>query len=189
MRNASLTPTLSALVAASLLAGCSRPAAPAEPDPAPQPAPAAAPAQPADLPAVTDVAEGEPRWMLHQDGENRFLAFAVPETDDVRFSLDCGPNERTVRLWRETGPDDTHDFRLTSGSSSFTFPAEYDPDGMAPQLHGVAPARAPVFVSFRETGQLTLTAWNQTQDLSASPMARPLVDSFFDYCGPPAPSE
>ena len=176
------------LAAGALLAAC-QPPAPAESTaeaPAPAPAEAASVPAPASDAPVTDVPVGEPRWMASQDGENRFLAFAVPESDDVRFSLECGPGERFVRLWRETGPDDTHDFRLASGGASATYPAQYDPEGMAPQLTGVAPFRAPVFESFRSTGRLTLTAHGQTQDLSASPMARPLIESFFAYCGPPA---
>ena len=183
------------LVAGAIVAACQPPAteAPAA-EPAGEPVVGATPpVVPAGgsataLPPVTDVPQGEPRWMVSQDGENRFLAFAVPETDDVRFSLECGPNERFVRLWRETTAEDQHDFRLSSGNSSPIIAADYDPEGMAPQLTGVAAARIPVFLNFRQTGQLTLTTMGQTHDLSASPMARPLIEDFFTYCGPPTPA-
>ena len=181
-------PLVALLAPVTLLVACERhgDSPPAAPE---APAAPTSPAAPGELPpAVTDVDEGEARWMLSQDGENRFLAFAVPETDDVRFSLECGPKERFVRLWRETMPDDHHDFRLSSGDSSPTIEGEYDPEGMAPQLRGVAAARIPVFVNFRQTGQLSMTAMGQTQDMSASPMARPLIESFFAYCGPAEPA-
>lgn len=176
------------LAITAILVACQQPGSPsAPPAKGPEPAPSAA-APPVDLVPVTDVAEGEPRWMLSEDGENHFLAFAVPETDDVRLSFECGPGERFVRLWRETSEDDFHDFRLTSGASSFTFPAEYEPEGMAPQLRGVAPGRAQVFLNFRETGQLSLTTRDATHDLSASAMARPLIESFFSYCTSTVPA-
>ncbi|MBN8553763.1 MAG: hypothetical protein J0L52_12810 [Caulobacterales bacterium] len=152
----------------------------------------AATAPPADSPSAADdavppaddtaYAEGEPRWMSHQDGENRILAFAVPETDDVRLTISCGPGERTVRLWREVWEGDNPTFQLASGEVTTSYPGEVDPEGMAPQLNGVAPAHAPVFMAFQTTGQLTMTAGGEARDVSAPPGALPQIAAFFDYC-------
>lgn len=177
-----IVPTLLIVSVTAALASACQP--PVEPAPKAEPAAPAAPSAPASAPAsdVPPPAEGEPRWMARQEGENRVLAFAVPETDDVRLVLECGPGERFVRLWRETGEEDSHDFRLSSGEASATYPAEYEPEGMAPQLKGVAPGRAPVFVQFRETGKLTLTTQGGSHDLSAHASAMGQVADFFDYC-------
>lgn len=171
---------------AALMAACEMPSqttgeeVPASPQADSTPAPAEPPA--AD---ETVYAEGAARWMVHQDGENRTLAFAVPETDDVRLVISCGPGERTVRLWRETWEEDEPSFQFVSGDVTTSYSGEVDPEGMAPQLNGVAPARAPVFVAFRTTGQLTMMAGGEAHDLSAPPGAQPLVAAFFDYCFPP----
>lgn len=133
---------------------------------------------------ATTYAEGQPRWMSQSDGENRILAFAVPETDDVRLVISCGPGERTVRLWRETWEGDDPAFQFVSGDVTTSYPGEVDPEGMAPQLNGVAPARAPLFVAFRTTGELTMMAGGEAYDLSAPSGALPVIGAFFDYCGP-----
>lgn len=176
--------TLPVLVVAGVLVGC-QPATTTETtadDPA-QPTPAVG--TDASSPSNdTAVADGEARWMVSNDGENRYLAFAVPESDDVRLALSCGPGERFVRLWRETWDGDPPEFRLASGEVSTSFPGEVNAEGMAPQLDGVAPARAPVFLAFRATGHLTLTVNGEAHDLSAPADVLPEVDAFFAYCGP-----
>ena len=168
------------LAVSVILAGC-QPAEETNSETGDQVSPPAASSPSA--PAATYV-DGEPRWMISQDGENRYMAFAVPESDDVRLSLSCGPGERFVRLWRATWEDDAPEFRLASGDVSTSYPGEVNPEGMEPQLDGVAPARAPVFEAFRTTGQLTLTVNGEAHDLSAPAGALPEIDAFFAYCSP-----
>lgn len=176
--------TLPILTVAALLAGC-QPAESTPTDDGTTGVPATAEAgEAAAVPAET-VADGEPRWMVSNDGENRYLAFALPESDDVRLTMSCGPNERFVRLWRETWDGDTPEFRLASGDVETSYPGEVTPEGMAPQLDGVAPARAPVFLAFRETGQLSLTVEGEAHEMSAQAGDLPEIDAFFTYCGPP----
>jgi len=136
----------------------------------------------------TVYADGEARWMLSEDGNEQFLAFAVPETDDVRLLISCRNQGRTLRLWREYGEADEPTFQLSSGDVRTSYPGEMNPEGMAPQLEGVAPARAPVFVAFSATGELVMTVGGETRDLSAGPGALPMVAAFFDHCSPSPPS-
>lgn len=107
--------TLVTLAVAALAAAC-QPTDQSTTEDAPV-APEATTPTAAEAPAAdtTVYPDGAARWMASQDGENRFLAYAVPETDDVRFSLECGPNERFVRLWRETWEGDESTFQLASG--------------------------------------------------------------------------
>ena len=93
-----------------------------------------------------------------------------------------------MRLWREYGEVDEPTFEFSSGDVRTSYPGEVNPEGMAPQLDGVAPARAPVFVAFRTTGELIMTAGGEPRDVSAGAGALPLVAAFFDYCGPTSPS-
>lgn len=176
--------TLPILAAAALLAGC-QPADTTETEDGPAASPATTETGEAAASPADTVPDGEPRWMVSNDGENRYLAFAVPESDDVRLTLSCGPGERFVRLWRETWEGDTPEFRLASGDVSTSYPGEVNPEGMAPQLDGVAPARAPVFQAFRATGQLSLTVNGEARDLSAQAGMLPEIEAFFAYCGPP----
>jgi len=172
------------IVFATLIAGCEAPIADSGAATAAPPSDAASPPA-AEVPVDDTVyAEGEPRWMLSADTDDKFLAFAVPESDDVRFSLSCGRGERTLRLWRESLEDDEPTFQLASGDVTTSYPGEVDPEGMAPQLNGVAPARAPVFVAFRTTGNLILTVRGEAHDLSAPAGALPMIAAFFDHCGP-----
>jgi len=174
------------MAVAALMAACEMPNEATSDAPAAPPAGDTTAPQEIVIPVDDTVyADGEARWMLSPDGENQYLAFAVPESDDVRLTLSCGPGERTVRLWRETWEEDDPSFQFVSGDVTTSYSGEVDPEGMAPQLNGVAPARAPVFVAFRTTGQLTMMAGGQAHDLSAPPGAQPLVAAFFDYCFPP----
>jgi hypothetical protein len=177
---------LSLVAVAALVSACEMPTqATGEAAAAPPAGDATTTADPVIPADDTVYPDGEARWMLSPDGEDQYLAFAVPESDDVRLTLSCGPGERTVRLWREAWEGDDPAFQFVSGEVTTSYPGEVDPEGMVPQLNGVAPARAPVFVAFRTTGQLTMMAGGEAHDMNAPPGAQPLVAAFFDHCFPP----
>ena len=175
---------LSVIAAASFVIGC---------QPAGQTAAGEAPATDNGPPAsevagtiptdATTYPEGEPRWMLSEDGAEQFLAFAVPETDDVRLLMSCAKGARSVRLWRTTWEGDTPDFIFSSGTAEGTFSGVEIPEGMEPQLESAALTSEPVLVAFRTTGQLLMTAGGEARDVSAAPGALPLVNAFFEHCG------
>lgn len=163
------------------LAACN---APAPEDKARDDVDASTPPAALDPPSAGTSAEGL-NWTLKDDGRRLILAYEAAGSGDGQLTLSCRPRGRTLRLSRESGPDEAAEFRLASGDARTVYPGEVKPSEIsAGTLEGVAPAAAPVFVAFRSSGELIQTINGEEQRMVASPEARARVDQFFAACVP-----
>ena len=187
----------------ALLTACALALAACGGDEAPEDAatdPAEAAASPA--PPTPEAPSGPPPvegydWAMHgptaEEPDLAFLAYAVPETDDVPFSLNCRRGSGIVRASTDSGTPGVGAFILGSGQAQAMYPVtERVPSELSGGefLTAEIPLADGPLQAFRMSGWINLSVAGEARDLAAHPgPGRDAIERFFSFCAPVPASE
>lgn len=124
-------------------------------------------------------------WCGGVHADRGWLAYFVPETDDVRISMECAPGQGRIRI-RTFDPTGTGErLVLRAGDVRESLPAEpipIDPEfGDGVDASAEVFIEAPVLQAFRNDGVLAAQD-GSTEMIARSEMERGAIAAFFDYC-------
>lgn len=140
-----------------------------------------------DAPRARTLPASRAEWMWGSQGERGELAFAVPETDAVGISMQCGRGSRSVRI--STADRLSAGVRLVIGSGEARSETSATPthDSMIDDsIYAVAnvPTDDAALVAFAASGDMWV--WDDSQLMRAETDAeRQEIADFFEFCGAP----
>ena len=121
-------------------------------------------------------------WTLYEDGGAVTLANEVPDTPQLRATLECQPGSGVVKVSAYGVGPGAEFATLTSGSASAT--GEVQPSrGPAPRIAVMTQASHPVFAAFSASGALSVRSGDRTAALAVPGGDLPKLARFAELCG------
>ena len=122
-------------------------------------------------------------WTLYTDEARLALANEVPDTPNLRFTLECDPRSGVARVTLYGGQAETAMARVTAGEASAVTEGPIDPlDGGLADESRIS-LRDPTLRGLLQHGTLEVKGDAGHFKLTARGDERRLVEQFFAYCG------
>lgn len=121
-------------------------------------------------------------WTLYEGEGPLVLAHEIPDTPQLRGTLECEPGSGAARISAYGGGPGAAFASLSSGGASAS--AEVQPTrGSAPRVAVMLPTAHPVFAAFIETGSLTIRTGDRTQVVAIQRPHLSKLRRFAELCG------
>lgn len=118
-------------------------------------------------------------WALYADGEPIVLAQEIPDTPQLKTTLECEPRSGRVRLSLYDAADmGNGPVELRSGPHTVTGEMQTVRLRVSTSL----PADHPVFVAFLANGEIKIAREEQVKTISIGPQHLPLLRRFAQAC-------
>lgn len=119
-------------------------------------------------------------WTLYEGEGPVVLANEVPDSPQLRTTLECAPGSGVARLSLYDAPLTAGFASVTSGAAATQAQAEAGRDG---RLSLAVRTDHPVFGQFVATGDLAVAVGDQRQTLAVEPAHLAKLRRFADLCG------
>lgn len=132
------------------------------------------------LAVLVQAAEPPWTWTLYEEGGAMVLANEVPDTPQLRATLECEPGSGAARLSLYGGSPAAGFGAASSGEASTAVQAGVSRTGA---LTAMLRTDHPVFASFAASGELTLAVGDQRRRVWVEAPHLPKLRSFAARCG------
>jgi len=118
-------------------------------------------------------------WTLYADAEPVVLAHEIPDTANLRTTLECDPGSSVARLTLYGGPALTGLARVTAGEASAVAEAA---TGRAGATRLAIRTDHPVFAAFAAAGRITINVGDQRRPMEVPTVHLAKLRRFAELC-------
>ena len=126
----------------------------------------------------TTVPESAWTWTLYADEAPVVLANEVPDTANLRFTLECDPGSGVARVTLYGGPAEPGMARVTAGEASAVAESTAEPGELKLALR----ADHPVFAAFAAEGRLSIAVAEQRRSVEVPRAHLAKLRRFTELC-------
>ncbi len=124
-------------------------------------------------------------WIFSAEGDEGYLAFGTPESDDLRLGLRCRRGEADLEVTQIVPRGSRDEIALRAGGVTRRFPARSEPEQMSGGefLTATVAGSDPVIAAFRASGRLDAVRPGGRSETFAPQPGTTTVADFFEWCG------